>query len=284
MELFINDTPIGITPNDGDTIQHLLNAVTQELEEDLIIAVMVIDGKYCSVDDPAVLQTPVANIQKVELTVATRVEICVSLLEDGKQFIIIGAQELKNGSFSKKAEILNSFAWILESLDALKGSLPFPPTDITILRAIITEVIKRLDSGDITIDEAKEIGDQLEKVVDIFEVLKLKLLDEHSHSKDSVLGQLRNILPLLPEIATNFQVGQDLHAIQDLCKIIDNIEMFTRLAAIHPEDDALQQQALNLKDISLQMLHAFENKDFILIADLIEYDLSENIEEILENE
>ncbi len=283
MELFINDTPIGITPNDGDTIQHLLNAVTQELEEELIIAVMVIDGKYCSVDDPAVLQIPVSNTQKIELTVATRIEICVSLLEDGKQFIIIGAQELKNGSFSKKTEILNSFAWILDSLDALKGSLPFPPTDITILRAIITEVMKRLDS-DVSIDEAKEIGDQLEKVVDLFEVLKLKLLNELTHSKDSVLGQLGEILPLLPEIATNFQVGQDLHAIQDLCKIIDNIEMFTRLAAIHPDDEILQQQALNLKDLSLQMLHAFENKDFILIADLIEYDLSENIEDILENE
>ncbi|MGL5955888.1 MAG: hypothetical protein ACRC0X_04705 [Brevinema sp.] len=282
MELFINETPIGVSPHISDTLQDLLNAVTQELEEDLIIATMAVDGKYCSIDDPAILRQLVSSIQKVELTVSTKKEICLSLLEDGKNFIMIGSQELKNGSLSKKSELISSFAWILESLEALKGSLAFPPTDLPILKAILTEVLKKIDDG-VTVDEAKELGEQLETITDLFDVLIHKLINEHTCSKDNVLDQVQTMLPLLPEIAENFQTGKDLRAIQDLCKIIDLIEMFVRLAAGQPDDDKLHQHADTLKDTSLQLLHAFENKDFILIADLIEYDLTEHLERILEN-
>lgn len=282
MELYINDTAIGITPQESDTIHHLLQAVTKELEEGLIIATMIVDGTYHSPEDSEILQQPVATINKVELTVATKIEICLSLLEDGKQFVIIGAQELKNGSLSKKAELINSFAWIMESLEALKGAVAFPPTDIPILKAILREILKHLDQN-LSIEETKELGNQLSQVIHLFDVLKEKLINEQQFSKENVLGQLQEILPMLSEIATNFQTGKDLHAIESLCKIIDNIEMFTRLAASLPDDEIMQQQAINLKDLSLQLLHGFENKDFVLIADLIEYDLFEQLEEILEN-
>jgi hypothetical protein len=49
-------------------------------------------------------------------------------------------------------------------------------------------------------------------------------------------------------------------------------------------DTAIEEHALVLKDLSLQLLNAFENKDFVLIADLIEYDLNDCIDNILENE
>ncbi|MGL4677506.1 MAG: hypothetical protein ACRCWI_07565 [Brevinema sp.] len=283
MELFINDTPIGVSPQISDTLQDLLNTITKELEEDLIIATMLIDGKYCSTEDPAILGQLISSIKKIELTVATRTEICLSLLEDGKNFIIIGSQELKNGSLAKKSELISSFAWILESLEALRGSLAFPPTDLPILKAILTEVVKQLDDDRMSIHEAKDLGEKLETIINLFDVLQHKLINEDSCSKENVLDQMQVILPLLPEIAENFQQGKDLHAIQELCKIIDLIEMYVRLAASQPSNDQMHQHANTLKDISLQLLHAFENKDFILIADLIEYDLTEHLEVILEN-
>ena len=283
MELFINETAIGVSPQESDTIQDLLNAILKELEENLIIASMVIDGTYCSIDDPKILGTSVSQVHKIELTVTTTLEISISLLEDGKQFVILGAQELKNGSLAKKNELINSFAWIIESLEALQGSLAFPPADISILRAILKQIITRLDENNVSLDETKELGEHLEKIVNVFDLLQHKISNEKDYSKESTHSLLKEIQPKLPDIATNFQTGNDLQAIQDLCKIVDVIETFTRFSALNSTDNDIEQHSLALKDISLQMLNAFENKDFVLIADLLEYDLSEQIDNILEN-
>ena len=283
MELFINETPIGVSPQKSDTIQHLLNAILKELEENLIITSMTIDNKYYSIDDPQMLATSVDKVNKVELVVTTKLELSISLLEDGKQFVILGAQELKNGSLAKKNELINSFTWIIESLEALQNSLSFPPTDIPILKAIVKQVITRLDEDVVPLDETKEIGEQLEKIVNIFDALQHKISNEKSYSKESTYALLIEIQDQLPDIATHFQTGNDVKAIQNLCKIIDVIEVFIRFAATHSSDHHIEQHSLAMKDLSLQMLHAFENKDFVLIADLLEYDLSEQIDNILEN-
>lgn len=284
MELLINDTPIGITPQESDTVQTLLKAVVKELEEDLIIASMIIDNEYCSIDDPEVLGTPVSKIQKIELLVATRIEIGLSILEDGKQFILIGAQEFKNGSWSKKEELLHSFTWILDSIEALQSSLPFPPTDLPIVKSLIIQIIRKIDHSPLTLEEAQALGTELERIAPLFDVLKEKIANEQTFSRESTFQKLKEIQPLLPEIATNFQTGNDFKAIQELCRIVDTIEMFTRFTSLHTDNSLLTQHSLALRDLSLQLLQAFENKDFILIADLIEYDLNEHIDTILETE
>ncbi len=283
MELFINDTPIGITPNGSDTLQSLVEAVNKELEEGLIIVTMMVDGKYQSIEDPAVMSLPVSKISRVDLLVSSRLDLCISFLAEGKQFVSVGVKELQSGSLAHKNEFVETFSWILESLDALKNSVAFPPADIHMLRAVIQEAVKRLD-GDLSVDEAVELGNQLAGIVDLFDIIAHKLTNENDFSKDNVMEQLKTILPKLPEVASNFQVGQDLTAIQDMCKIVDMIEMFTRLSASMPEDSDLEQHSIALRDLSLQMLNAFENKDFVLIADLIEYDLSECIEDIIEGQ
>ncbi len=284
MQLFINNTPVGVSPQESDTIQDLLIAIKKELEENLIIASMAVDNEYKSMDDPVILGTLVSKVEQIELTVATRIEIGISLLEDGKQFIKIGAQELKNGSMSKKGELINSFAWILESLEALRNSLAFPPIDIPVLKAIITNALKKIDNGMSDLEDMKRLGNELEKVAEHFEILKEKLINEEEFTKENTYAHLKDIQTRLPELATHFQTGNDLEAIQQLCIVIDTIELFTRYVASRVGDTAIEEHALVLKDLSLQLLNAFENKDFVLIADLIEYDLNDCIDNILENE
>lgn len=281
MELFINDTPVGISPEKNDTVDILLRTVERQLESDLIIASVVIDGKYVAHDDPKVLNLPVSDINKIELTVATRIEIGVALLDDAKNFITISFQELKNGSFSKKNEIMQSFAWIIESLDALRSALAFPPADLTILRAAVADALRFLDR-EISLDEALTLAEILEKMPEHFTLLQKKLLNQEEFVRENVIMQLQSTKNILPDLATYFQTGKDLQALAELGTVIDTLEMFARYSASQPADLQAETFAVALKDLSSQLLEAFENKDYILIADLLEYELAEQIDAILE--
>lgn len=281
MELFINDTPVGISPEANDTVDILLRTVEKQLESDLIIASVVIDGKYVAHDDPNILNLPVSDIDKIELTIATRVEIGVALLDDAKNFITISARELKNGSFSKKNEIMRSFAWIIESLDALRSALAFPPADLTILRAAVSDALRFLDR-EISLEEALALAEILEKMPEHFTLLQKKLLNQEEFVRENVIMQLQSTKNMLPDLATYFQTGKDLQALAELGTVIDALEMFARYSASQPTDLQAEAFAVALKDLSSQLLEAFENKDYILIADLLEYELSEQIDVILE--
>lgn len=281
MELFINDTPVGISPEANDTVDILLRTVEKQLESDLIIASVVIDGKYVAHDDPNILNLPVSDIDKIELTIATRVEIGVALLDDAKNFITISARELKNGSFSKKNEIMRSFAWIIESLDALRSALAFPPADLTILRAAVADALRFLDR-EISLEEALVLAEILEKMPEHFTLLQKKLLNQEEFVRENVIMQLQSTKNMLPDLATYFQTGKDLQALAELGTVIDALEMFARYSASQPADLQAETFAVALKDLSSQLLEAFENKDYVLIADLLEYELSEQIDVILE--
>ncbi|MGL4388226.1 MAG: hypothetical protein ACRCTJ_02385 [Brevinema sp.] len=284
MELFINDTAIDITPTKDDTVETMLKAVSKELSEGLIIASMEIDGEFAPVDDPEILSKSINSIKRVDLIVATNIEIGLSLLINGKEFIDYSVKELENGSIIKKQEMIESFRWIIESMEALRLSLAFPPTELSIIKAIVNSIIIELDEDDISFKKMAHLSELLKQVSGHIDALAQKLQDPNDLSnKEATKHKLEEIQALLPEIATNFQTGKDLKAIQDLCLVIDAIDMFTRYTASNSEDLILEGHAIDLKDLSTQMLNAFENKDFILISDLIEYDLSDKIDDIFEN-
>lgn len=282
MELFINDSFISISPDINDTVQHVLNAVNSQLPEDLVIITMKINGTYQAIDDPAILGINVSTLDKIELAVSSHSEIGVSLLEDGKNFVLFSINELKNGSLIKSKEIIQSFSWIIESLDALRSSLAFPPIDITILRAGIVEAIKFLDQDQLTSEEIHNLSNHLEALSNHFSILQKKLLNPADYTQESTLAKLQETQKLLPDLAAYFQTGDSVKAIQDLCTVIDMIEMYIRYAVSKPDDTKIEEYAMTFKDLSTQILNALENKDFILIADLIEYDLNDHIDTILE--
>ncbi|MGL4367511.1 MAG: hypothetical protein ACRCTQ_04430 [Brevinemataceae bacterium] len=283
MKLYVNDTEIGFSANSDDTIQHLLKAVEKQLDHDLIISDMNIDGTYYPMDDPKILSILVSQIEIVKLSVNTRTDLIISLLDEGIQLIEVGSTELLNGSVLKHKEIISSLAWIIESLDAITASVPFPPTEMTLIRADLSYLIKQLDEcNNITLEEIIQLGRNLKGLILYMKQLQEKISNISAHSKESVFHKLQETQQSLPDLAYLFQTGKDFEAMQKLCGVIDTIEMFTRYTASIPEDKKLEGQAIALKDLSAQLLQAFEQKDFILIADIIEYDLSEQIDDILD--
>ncbi|MGL4562582.1 MAG: hypothetical protein ACRCVW_01825 [Brevinema sp.] len=283
MELFINDVHIDITTSTNDTIQTMLDAVTKELEEGLIIASMEIDGEFAAIENPEILSKKINNIKRVDLLVATNIEIGLSLLANGKEFINYSIKELENGSVIKKQQMIESFRWIVESMEALRLSLAFPPSELSIIKAIVNNIVAKLDEDDISFEQMSHLVELLTQVSNHIIILENKLQHTEQHHKEATFHKLEKIQCLLPEIATNFQTGNDVKAIQDLCLVIDAIEMYTRYTASVSQDNIAESHAIDLRDLSSQMLVAFENKDFILIADLIEYDLNDKIDEILDN-
>ncbi|MGL5253463.1 MAG: hypothetical protein ACRC9L_00320 [Brevinema sp.] len=282
MEFYINGNPVGVSPGENDTIQSLIMAVEKQLEEGLIIVSLCVDGTYIAIDDPAELGLHVSNIKKAEMVVATRTDVGVNLLEDAKTLLSSSLDSLKTGMIGQKNVIMQSFAWILESLDALRQSLPFPPTDIALLHGAIAHVLRALDE---VTDESQyvEIAQALEGLPDSFTRLQEKLQNPDKYSKESVTAMLSQTQNILPQLAQHFQRGEDFEGLSLLSGVIDAVDMYVRFSAANPSEER-HQSAKKINSISSHLLEAFENKDYVLIADLIEYDLNEQLDLILEQE
>lgn len=280
MELYVNDTLIDISLSRGDTVHSLLQALEGELGS-RIIATLVLDGVYSSCDSPEVLSRPLENIGKAEIIAATREELGIALISDAQNILSAASGELKNGSELHKKELTEGLEWVLESLDALRQSLPFPPADIAILHGAVADTLRFLGK-DLSSSEHSELAEALENFIQPLENLKSKLANPEIHSKESVLAKLAEVKEFLPELAGYFQSGRDVEALGLLGRVIDAIEIYARFSARLPSGEN-RLFADELNGLSSSLLEAFENKDYVLIADIIEFDLGDQIDTILDS-
>ena len=281
MEFYINGNPVGITPGENDTLQSLIVAVENQLEEGLIIVSLYVDDAYATLDDPATLGLPIAHIKKAEMIVATRAEVGINLLEDAKTLLLSSIEPLKSGMFGQKHVIMQSLAWIMESLDALRQSLPFPPADIALLHGAVGHILRSLDEADET--QCTAIAEATEMLPESFTRLQEKLQNPEQYTKESVIAVLEQTQNILPQLAQHFQKGEDFEALSLLGGVIDAVDMYVRFSATNKTEER-HQFAEEINSLSSQLLEAFENKDYVLIADLIEYDLNDQLDAILEQE
>ncbi|MGL5722150.1 MAG: hypothetical protein ACRCY4_07120 [Brevinema sp.] len=282
MEFYINGNPVGVTPSPSDTLQSLIVAVEKQLEEGLIIVSLMVDGDYIALDDPKSLELAIEGIQKAEMLVATPSEVGINLLEDAKTLLLSSLEPLKSGMLGQKYTMMQSFAWIMESLDALRQSLPFPPADIALLHGAVGRILRSLDEAS---DETHcmDIAEAIEMLPDSFTRLQEKLQHPEQYTKESVVAVLTQTQEVLPQLAQHFQKGEDFEALSLLGGVIDAVDMYVRFSASDKNEER-HQFAEEINSLSSQLLEAFENKDYVLIADLIEYDFNDQLEAILEQE
>ena len=281
MEFYINGNPVGITPGESDTIQSLVAAVEKQLDEGLIIVSLQIDDAYVTLNDPATLGLAISNIKKAEMLVATRAEVGINLLEDAKTLLLSSLEPLKNGTLGQKHILMQSFAWIMESLDALRQSLPFPPADIALLHGAVGSILRSLDQADES--QCMAIAEAIEMLPESFTRLQEKLQHPEKYTKESVVAVLEKTQDILPQLAQHFQKGEDFEALSLLGGVIDAVDMYVRYSATDKTEER-HQFAEEINSLSSQLLEAFENKDYVLIADLIEYDFNDQLDAILEQE
>ncbi|PIP72111.1 MAG: hypothetical protein COW89_08180 [Nitrospinae bacterium CG22_combo_CG10-13_8_21_14_all_47_10] len=110
---------------------------------------------------------------------------------------------------------------------------------------------------------------------------------ELAHLKDLLANNLVNareylekLIPGFQEAADLFRMGNEQEANKYYLQILDGIDWFSQVVMtiinaqeIKPEEQSLENRQKKLTNLMAQMLKANQNQDWVLLADLLEYEM-----------
>ena len=137
--------------------------------------------------------------------------------------------------------------------------------------------------------------------IDFLEVELSNLKDLVATNLVNALDYLKKLIPGFEQAADLFRAGNEQEANKYYLQILDGIDWFSQVVSIimnpdegklellDADDENLQVRQEKLTDLMNQMLEANKNQDWVLLADILEYEMTpfykdwENILSKLEN-
>ncbi len=156
----------------------------------------------------------------------------------------------------------------------------------------------RINGQEVSLDDEKSMA---LSGVDFIETIELKF----ENSRDLVFNTMNSLISFLQElrkqskiVALSFREGHHKDGIQQFAQFIDSCEwandsLFELRAAFHSQDIKVKSESLwistsqTFAGVLKAMIGTFEVRDYVLLADLLEYELTEVIDywvELLQGE
>jgi len=122
--------------------------------------------------------------------------------------------------------------------------------------------------------------------IETLEIEITTILDILNKNITNAEDYLKKLIPGIEKTAELFQMGSDQEASQLFVKIVDGIEWVSQvlneiLKALMADPKALQLNGKTIQerhntliDLTNQLLEAHKNKDWVLVADLLEYEIA----------
>ena len=122
--------------------------------------------------------------------------------------------------------------------------------------------------------------------IETLEIEITTILDILNKNITNVEDYLKKLIPGIEKTAELFQMGNDQEASQLFVKIVDGIEWVSQvfneiLKALMTDPNTIllngktiQDRHNTLIDLTNQLLEAHKNKDWVLVADLLEYEIA----------
>ena len=101
----------------------------------------------------------------------------------------------------------------------------------------------------------------------------------------NALGYLKKLIPGFEQAADLFRAGNEQEANKYYLQILDGIEWFSQVVSVimspdegetelpDTDNESLEVRQKKLTDLMSQMLEANENQDWVLLADILEYEM-----------
>ena len=121
--------------------------------------------------------------------------------------------------------------------------------------------------------------------IDSLEVELANLKDLVATNIANALDYLKKLIPGFEQAADLFRTGNEQEANKYYLQILDGIDWFSQVVSVimqpdeeetelsDADDENLQVRQKKLTDLMSQMLEANQNKDWVLLADILEYEM-----------
>ena len=121
--------------------------------------------------------------------------------------------------------------------------------------------------------------------IDSLEVELANLKDLVTTNLANALDYLKKLIPGFEQAADLFRAGNEQEANKYYLQILDGIEWFSQVVSVimrpdegetelpDTDDESLEVRQKKLTDLMSQMLEANQNQDWVLLADILEYEM-----------
>ena len=116
--------------------------------------------------------------------------------------------------------------------------------------------------------------------VELLELELAELQDLLANNLTNAKDYLVKLIPGFQKAADLFRMGNEQEANQYYLQVLDGIEWFSQVVIIivstqknKYEEKSLEERQKKLTDLMSQMLEANQNQDWVLMADLMEYEM-----------
>lgn len=279
MRFLVNGQELNVDFDGEKTAYDVVVGFGAHLQKDQMIASVDVNGKSFAPDDDALKDIAFEEIEEIAFQAGTQNQIAVFVLMNAKELTFNIAADLKKNGFSHKKEYLEAIAWIQDSLSAVGAMAPFEMPEVKILNSTASSVLSYLQRESPEESRAAALSSIMENLVQYFDSIALKFQSGFVIDKKDLLEAIEHGFDLLPEISEGFQTGQDKDALAKVHVVINLLENCTLYLKSHlKEIESADEVYENLNGILNEMVDAFEKGDFVLIGDLMEYELPEQLE------
>ena len=121
--------------------------------------------------------------------------------------------------------------------------------------------------------------------IDSLEVELANLKDLVATNLANALNYLKKLIPGFEQAADLFRAGNEQEANKYYLQILDGIDWFSQVVSVimspdegetelpDTDDESLEVRQKKLTDLMSQMLEANQNQDWVLLADILEYEM-----------
>ncbi len=285
MDIKINGQTLDVTLENEKTAYDIIDSIIHELNgKDSIISSIEIDGHFYSLDDEGLKSISIDNIKFINIEIAKKEELVISLLDECKNMLFNISGDMKKNGFSHSKEFNDLFQWVIETIDSINQISQFKMVEAKLLISTINQIIDYLNGDQKELSKIETLTSIIENLVTYLDAIQLKISTNFSVSKDQVTESINGCVELLPEISEAFQMGRDKEALSKINTVISVLEMCCiylrkNLSGFSSsERDEIDGLYNEINALLSRIVEAFENGDVVLLGDLLEYELPDKLE------
>lgn len=312
MEIFVNGRPIEFEVNGGETLSEVVSSLNEwAYKGGNTITELIVDGKRLELQDAIASSCKIDEIKRIEMEIRMPEELALSSMEDAVPYIDRLLEGIKGiDDIQKLHRFIDGINWLKEVVKRSEDILRLRYVEIKVDNRSIEERKRELEE---VIELLKEKREDLSNATDLLKkkvgpILEEwrrvipRLLEEVPHEiRDKVTGRaqttiidkLDKAMEGIPEISRtletislDLQTGNEHRAMESLQRITDELSGMIRLLqeaerifgldyrSMKIGDQTIHERSVEMDELLSEMITAFENEDIVMLADLLEYELS----------
>ncbi|MBN1410235.1 MAG: hypothetical protein JW969_05270 [Spirochaetales bacterium] len=236
---------------------------------------------------------PVKEIHSLQVTTKPSNELFLNNMETVINYCSLLKKCLAEKDKNQLSELSSGYPFMIQSLDLISKN--FPQDEFINLTAEVKNLFNGLPPDMLSRwnDEQFRKGNEyLEGIID-FITLELEKSQDPYRAFANIVSKIKSSLKNITEVSIQLQTGKDKMAMETISAFSDNLQELLPVLIKLEKAGAIDLKEWKISDVPFnefynglnlilnQLVEAFNNNDYVLIGDLMEYEIAPKLNEFI---